>query len=713
MMNYNFKEILVLSVDPNHDNTPKKTKVDIVAFTNSSVDLYQAQDVKGEGSSSFPLLVKDVLLQYNLQRLVIQSASESIASSSTVTKHVEYGELLNAPLSIGTPIGTSIFARFVLPPDEKNATKQFEEEELVLHNTKFIFLLRTLNTYNLLSCGATPLSSVTTSSILQQLQHTSMSSSQRFHHLQFPNPMRRSNALPRTLDYHIILPSSNDVGTFICHDNYQAFVALSSPCYSKSTAVGILGTSGITSDVLHASPRKHLWIDASSTTSCFEDRKHDASITSSPCTLSLSQGISYTKYMNLERQQLGKSGEIPISVSLNQLLLVEQGRQKKKKLREKQQLKPCPFATSSDIFTVIGSSFSLPSFLQYDPNEMKVFSGNETRPVISSQSKHSLFGLLPKPHNKSNNKDGTGSSSSLIDLDAAWVTFNSSSSSNIKSCTHCTGITSKPSWGIERIHKYLSDSGSSTGSIGVGQLQTCIFNGDDSFPAHVSLTDYFPNTIIYPLLHTTEIWLHRGACAGDFATFPLCQDDDASNVLVKPTYNSTKLNLASHSSDYVLDYQFVTSPRSGATLELIVQLPPDSSLCVSMEYNHRFLPFDFFPSDPNRGINIPPSFAHFSCPTCTAASQSTTLFTSSLLLLPPSPDMTMPFNVISLTTTIYAFIVGSVMNILIRRSSASINKALGKVEADVKSKIKIILTNIKEKVMRSLPRNRKHKVKDE
>jgi hypothetical protein len=49
--------------------------------------------------------------------------------------------------------------------------------------------------------------------------------------------------------------------------------------------------------------------------------------------------------------------------------------------------------------------------------------------------------------------------------------------------------------------------------------------------------------------------------------------------------------------------------------------------------------------------------------------------------------MTMPFNVISLTTTIYAFIIGSVMNILIRRSSASINKALGKTEADVKSKI--------------------------
>jgi hypothetical protein len=75
--------------------------------------------------------------------------------------------------------------------------------------------------------------------------------------------------------------------------------------------------------------------------------------------------------------------------------------------------------------------------------------------------------------------------------------------------------------------------------------------------------------------------------------------------------------------------------------------------------------------------------------------------------------MTMPFNVISLTTTIYAFIIGSVMNILIRRSSASINKALGKTEADVKSKIKIILTNTKEKFMRSLLWNRQHKVKDE
>jgi phosphatidylinositol glycan class T len=263
------------------------------------------------------------------------------------------------------------------------------------------------------------------------------------------------------------------------------------------------------------------------------------------------------------------------------------------------------------------------------------------------------------------------------------------------------------------MHKYLGESSSATSSIGIGKLQTCIFNGDDTFPALVSLTDYIPSTIIYPLLHTTEIWLHRGTCAGDFTTFPLCLDQEASDALVKPTYNSTKINFASSSNDYVSEYQFVTSPTSGATLELKVQLPPDSSMCISMEYNYRFLPFDAFPSDPNRGLNIPPSFAQFSCPTCSVATPSTTLFTSSLLLLPPTPDMTMPFNVISLTTTVYAFIIGSVMNILIRRSSASINKALGKREADVKSKIKVILTNLKEKIIRLLLSKRKRKVKDE
>jgi hypothetical protein len=719
MMLYNFSEKLVLNVHhPSsthhyHGRTSGITnavQVDVLASTNATIILQQAHDDNESTASSFPLLIKDVLLQYSLQRLVIQSASESISSSSPAS-HVKYLDDFNFPPNIGTPIGISIFARFVLPEDDKNETKR--QEELQLQNSKFIMLLRTLNTYNLISCGATPFSSLTTSSILQQ-KHDPSIGGQRFNHLQFPNPIKTTST---TADFRIILPMSNDVGTFICHDNFESFLALSSPCYSKATAVGILGTCGLTSEVLHATPRKHLWIDASSTPSCFDNRKYDSSLMPHPCTLSLSQGISYTKYLNQAQQQFGRKGREPVSFSLNQLLLQQGNRRSAANMQQQQQqlekaslLKPCPFATSSDIITIIHSSSSPPFFIQHEPNELKILSDKKTLPIISSLSKHSLLALLPNINDKISKNGGAATvlTGTSIDMGDAWIAFNYSASKHVSMLPN--RITDKTSWGIKRIHKYLSGS-SRTNSVGVGKLQTCVFNGDDKFPVQASVTDYFPNTMIYPLLHTSEFWLHQGGCAGDFTTFPRCQDPDADNTLIAPTYTSTKLNFASRSNNYISDYHFFIAPTSGATLELTLQLPPDSSLCLSMEYSHRFLSFDFFPADPNRGIDIPPSFATFSCPNCTTATRNTTLFASSLLLLPPSPDMTMPFNVISLTSTIYAFIIGSVMNILIRRSSASINKALGKPEEDAKSKIKKMVVKFKEKI--KLFWNKDSKVKDE
>ena len=44
--------------------------------------------------------------------------------------------------------------------------------------------------------------------------------------------------------------------------------------------------------------------------------------------------------------------------------------------------------------------------------------------------------------------------------------------------------------------------------------------------------------------------------------------------------------------------------------------------------------------------------------------------------MPPVPDMSMPFNVISLTCTLYAFVVGSLANLLVRKSSSWAKKAL-------------------------------------
>ena len=52
------------------------------------------------------------------------------------------------------------------------------------------------------------------------------------------------------------------------------------------------------------------------------------------------------------------------------------------------------------------------------------------------------------------------------------------------------------------------------------------------------------------------------------------------------------------------------------------------------------------------------------------------LYSSPLLLMPPVQDMSMPFNLTSLTCTLYAFIIGSLANLLVQKSSEKVKQTL-------------------------------------
>jgi phosphatidylinositol glycan class T len=99
----------------------------------------------------------------------------------------------------------------------------------------------------------------------------------------------------------------------------------------------------------------------------------------------------------------------------------------------------------------------------------------------------------------------------------------------------------------------------------------------------------------------------------------------------------------------------------------------DTELQVTLDYEPVLVPFQQFPADPNRGIELPPTQFIFEAE-CTLG--STKLYSSPLLLMPPVPDMSMPFNVISLTCTLYAFVIGSLANLLVRRASQRIKTKL-------------------------------------
>ena len=132
-------------------------------------------------------------------------------------------------------------------------------------------------------------------------------------------------------------------------------------------------------------------------------------------------------------------------------------------------------------------------------------------------------------------------------------------------------------------------------------------------------------------------------------------------------------------------------------------LPPQTSARLTVGYEPILLPFQHFPPDPNRGIEMPPSWAVWNA--------TETLYSPSLLLLPPVPDMSMPFNVISMTCTLYAFIIGSIINTIVRRGEDKVYYQLypEKKPKTVKEKLKEKVGRLKEKF---LGRRKKEEAKE-
>lgn len=121
-------------------------------------------------------------------------------------------------------------------------------------------------------------------------------------------------------------------------------------------------------------------------------------------------------------------------------------------------------------------------------------------------------------------------------------------------------------------------------------------------------------------------------------------------------------------------------------------LPPQSSAKLTVGYDPILLPFQHFPPDPNRGIEVPPSWVVWNA--------SHTLYSPALLLLPPVPDMSMPFNIISLTCTLYVFVIGSIINTVVRRAEDKVYFQLypDKRPKAIKQKLLEKLVHVKQKL---------------
>ena len=80
----------------------------------------------------------------------------------------------------------------------------------------------------------------------------------------------------------------------------------------------------------------------------------------------------------------------------------------------------------------------------------------------------------------------------------------------------------------------------------------------------------------------------------------------------------------------------------------------------------RFLHFEDFPPNPSRGLDVPPAVIGLR-PLSAQAPPTARLTTEGLLVDAPLPDFSMPFNVITLCSTLLAFFFGSMLNVVVRK----------------------------------------------
>ncbi|KAI1656433.1 Gpi16 subunit, GPI transamidase component [Daldinia decipiens] len=109
----------------------------------------------------------------------------------------------------------------------------------------------------------------------------------------------------------------------------------------------------------------------------------------------------------------------------------------------------------------------------------------------------------------------------------------------------------------------------------------------------------------------------------------------------------------------------------GTQLELRMRIPPASTVFLTYDFEKSILRYTEYPPDANRGFDVAAAIITIlpsTSPDAPLARQKTSnLRTTSLLLSLPTPDFSMPYNVIIFTSTVIALAFGGLYNILIRR----------------------------------------------
>lgn len=106
----------------------------------------------------------------------------------------------------------------------------------------------------------------------------------------------------------------------------------------------------------------------------------------------------------------------------------------------------------------------------------------------------------------------------------------------------------------------------------------------------------------------------------------------------------------------------------GTQLEVRMRLPPAATVFLTYDFEKSILRYTEYPPDANRGFDVAAAVITV---LDTSSKSKYSLRTTSLLCSLPTPDFSMPYNVIIFTSTAVALAFGGMFNIIVRRFVAA------------------------------------------
>ena len=158
------------------------------------------------------------------------------------------------------------------------------------------------------------------------------------------------------------------------------------------------------------------------------------------------------------------------------------------------------------------------------------------------------------------------------------------------------------------------------------------------------------------------------------------------------------------SSDIIREtyYRPAFDRHRGTQLELVITIPADSTVILAYDFDKAILRYTEYPPDANRGFDVAPAVIRLlssSDGSPHVSQESQYIRTTSLLLPLPTPDFSMPYNVIILTSTVIALAFGSIFNFLVRRFVAA-EEVEGYDLRPFKAKIQAQIASLRARIVR-------------